>query len=226
MDSDVIHKTTEQKILGVIIDDKLNYRKQCNDAAKKANKVLGFISRTFDHKSIDIIVPLYKSLVRPHLEYAVQLWSPSYRKDIEILERVQRRATKLIPTLKHFSYTERLKRLKLQSLEVRRLRGQLIEVYKIINGFDKVQSRLLLVDNNLLTRNNGFKLLGKRFRTDKAKNFFSNKIVRVWNLLPNSIVSSESINQFKNRLDKYFINDNLSSISSICDLSLNLQHNK
>ena len=222
MDSDVIHKTTEQKILGVIIDDKLNYRKQCNDAAKKANKVLGFISRTFDHKSIDIIVPLYKSLVRPHLEYAVQLWSPSYRKDIEILERVQRRATKLIPTLKHFSYTERLKRLKLQSLEVRRLRGQLIEVYKIINGFDKVQSRLLLVDNNLLTRNNGFKLLGKRFRTDKAKNFFSNKIVRVWNLLPNSIVSSESINQFKNRLDKYFTNDNLSSISSICDLSLNL----
>ena len=206
--------------MDVIIDNKLNYIKQCNDAAKKANKVLGFISRTFDYKTKDIIVPLYKSLVRPHLEYAVQLWNPSYRKDIEILERVQRRATKLIPTLKHCPYSEHLKNLKLQSLEVRRLRGQLIEVYKIINGFDKVHPRLLIVDNNSFTRNNGLKLLGKRFRTDKAKNFFSNKIVKVWNLLPNSIVTSESINQFKNRVDKYFTNDNLSTISRIWDLDL------
>ena len=85
-----VNNTTEQKDLGVIVDNKLTFSKQCVEAAKQANKVLGFISRSFDYKSKDVILPLYKSLVHPHLEYAVQFWSPSYLKDIETLERVQR----------------------------------------------------------------------------------------------------------------------------------------
>ena len=72
MNGVVINKATEQKDLGVIVDNKLKFSKQCVEAANKANKVLGFISRTFDYKSKDVILPLYKSLVRPHLEYAVQ----------------------------------------------------------------------------------------------------------------------------------------------------------
>ena len=222
MNDNLINKTSEQKDLGVIIDNKLTFSKQCVESAKQANKILGFISRTFDYKSKDIILPLYKSLVRPHLEYAVQFWSPSYRKDIEALERVQRRATKLIPTLRNYPYKERLKKLRLFSLEVRRLRGQLIEVFKILNGFDNVKPSLLTRDENPLTRNNGCKLVGKRFHTDRAKHFFTNKIVKVWNLLPESVVSSLSINQFKNRIDKHFTEDNLSLISRICDLNLNV----
>ena len=152
----------------------------------------------------------------------MQFWSPSYRKDIDALERVQRRATKLIPTLRNYPYKERLKRLHLHSLEVRRVRGQLIEVFKILNGFDNVKSSLLIRDDNPLTRNNGFKLIGRRFHTDTAKHFFTNKVVRIWNLLPSSVVTSLTINQFKNRLDKYFTDENLARISSICDLNLNI----
>ena len=152
----------------------------------------------------------------------MQFWSPSYRKDIETLERIQRRATKMIPALRCFPYKERLRKLRLHSLEVRRLRGQLIEVFKILNGFDNVNSSLLIRDENPITRNNGFKLIGKRFQTDRAKHFFTNKIVRIWNLLPASVVESLSINQFKNRIDKYFTEDNLALISRVCDLNLNI----
>ena len=218
--NDEISKATEQKDLGVIVDNNLKFSKQSVEAAKKANKVLGFISRTFDYKSKNIVLPLYKSLVRPHLEYCVQFWSPANRKDVDALERIQRRATKLIPSVRNYPYKVRLKKLNLQSLEVRRLRGQLIEAFKILNGFDEVNSRLLRVDENPITRNNGFKLIGKRFRTDKAKNFFANKIVNIWNMLPNSIVSAMTINQFKNRIDKYFTDDNLDLISRVCNLDL------
>ena len=84
--------------------------------------------------------------MRPHLEYSVHLWSPSLRKDIEIFERIQRRATKLIPSLRTYPYNVRLKKLGLQTLEVRRLRGQLIEVFKIIKGFDHIASPILILD--------------------------------------------------------------------------------
>ena len=217
-----INQVLEQKDLGVIIDRDLKFHKQTNEAIKKANKLLGFISRTFDYKSKDIILPLYKSLVKPHLEYCVQFWSPTYRKDIDALERIQRRATKLIPSVRNYPYKIRLKKLKLQSLKVRRLRGQLIEVFKILNGFDKVRPGLLTLEIDSITRNNGYKLIGNRFRTDKAKNFFTNKIVNVWNLLPNSIVSSTTINQFKNRIDKYFTDDKINIISRVCDIDLQL----
>ena len=142
-------------------------------------------------------------MVRPHLEYASQLWCPYYAKDINLLERVQRRATKLIPSLRTFSYEERLKRLDLFTLETRRLRGQLIQVFKIINGYDHVDSDKFFIRNtNSITRSNGYKLRGKKFNTDVAKNFFTYKVVNIWNALPETMVSAASINMFKNRLDK------------------------
>ena len=211
--------TPEQKDLGIIIDNKLKFSKQCVEASKKANRMLGFISRTFDYKSEDIILPLYKSLVRPHLEYAVQCWSPYYIKDIAVLERVQRRATKLIPSIRNLPYNIRLHRLKLHSLELRRIRGQMIEVFKILKGFDEVEN-VILRNYNSVTRNNGYKLRGIGFTTDIAKNFFANRVVNAWNVLPASVVSSDSINQFKNRLDKYFASDKFSDFSRICELKV------
>ena len=167
------------------------------------------ILRTFDHKSKEVILPLYKSLVRPHLEYAVQFWNPHHRRDIEKLERVQRRATKLIPSLRNKTYHNRLKSLGLQSLETRRMRGQLIEVYKILNNHDSVDGILQLADPASITRNNGYKLRGKRFRSDVAKNFFANRVVNDWNALPSHVVGSPSINAFKNNLDKYLKSRNV-----------------
>ena len=165
---------------------------------------MGIIFGSFEYRRKDIIIPLYKSLVRPHLEYAIQFWCPYYCKDIDILERVQRRATKLVVNMRNLPYEERLKRLGLQTLKTRRLRGELIEVFKILNNFDLVSPGLLTLAPNGITRNNGFKLAGKRFQTDIAKNFFANKVVSQWNSLPRNVVHAQSINMFKNRIDKYF----------------------
>ncbi len=114
------------KYLGVTITSNLKFSQQCKEAAGKANRMLGFIKRNFSFKNNDIILPLYNSLVRPHLEYAVQFWSPHLAMDIAKLEAVQRRAMKMIPSLRNKSYEERLARLNLFSLEKRRLRGKLI----------------------------------------------------------------------------------------------------
>ena len=128
----------------------------------------------------------------PHLEYAVQFWSPSQRKDIEKLEAVQARATKLIPSIGHLGYQRRLERLNLYSLEKRRLRGQLIETYKILSSIDKIDHRNLFTLSNNQTRTNGWKLELKRFNTSHCGTFFTYKIPSFWNRLPAYVVNSSS----------------------------------
>ncbi len=110
---------------------------QCRIAASKGNQVLGMIRRNITFKEKSLIVPLYKAIVRPHLEYCIQAWSPYLRKDIDMLEKIQR-ATKLIPGLRDLIYEERLKECGLTTLETRRLSGDQIEVYKIFNGYENI----------------------------------------------------------------------------------------
>ena len=198
-----INKVRMAKDLGIIITDNLKSSEQCAAATNKANRMLGYIKRNFKYKSKDIILPLYKSLVRPHLEYGVQFWSPYLQGDIEKMERVQRRATKLIPSLKTKSYEDRLKKLNLFSLKKRRMRGQLIECFKILKGFDRIDTSDLFQFSYLPTRNNGMKLRTKKPSLDITKNFFSYYIIKEWNKLPNNVVTSTSINMFKNRLDAH-----------------------
>ena len=107
------------KDLGVIISEDLKWQKQCSEAVRKAN-----IDR-----SQETIILLYKSLVRPHLEYCYQIWSPYYKKDIKLIEGVQRRATKLVTGMQELNYNDGLKRLGLQRLEGRRMRSYLIETF-------------------------------------------------------------------------------------------------
>ena len=166
--------------------------------------MLGLINRKIKHKSKDIIVRLYKALVRPHVEYCIQAWNPYQRKDIQLIEGVQRRALKLINVFRHISYEERLARTGLTTLEERRVRGDLIEVYKIVNGIDKLEfDRFFNKSTASALRGHSCKLYKERARLDVRKHFFANRVINNWNLLPEYVVSAPSVNCFKNRYDAF-----------------------
>ena len=204
MENISLEKVTDEKDLGVIVDAELKFHKHVSQIVSKANQILGVVKRTFSTLDKDIFPLVYKGQVRPHLEYGTVIWHPHYISDIKKIENVQRRATKLIPGFKDKPYNERLEELKLFSMEYRRKRGDMIQVYKILNNMDRIDHNkfFTLCQNN--NRGHSKKMFKERIYKDLRKYSFSQRVIDDWNSLTDEIVTSESLNIFKQRLDRHW----------------------
>ena len=196
--------TKEEKDLGVLIDDKLDFGKHIRGIVNKANRLLGLIRIGFACLNKEMFMNLYPVLIRPQLEYCVQVWSPYKQRDIKLLEGVQRRATKLVPELRNLSYEDRLYELGLTPLKERRIRGDMIETYKLITRKEDVDpSKFFQMStergNPELIR--GKKIFKKGFNGNKRRYVFSHRVVDGWNELERDEVEAGTISTFKARYD-------------------------
>jgi hypothetical protein len=173
----------------------------------KANNIMGPIRRTCTYLDEQSFKDLLQVLVRSHIEYAEAVWSPFKVGDIEKIENVQRRDTKQVPTLKkNMEYNERLKKLKMPTLKYRRMRGDMIEVFKIINYIYDPLTTVDMFELNTTsnTRGHSKKIKIKTSRLNVRKYTFAVRIVEIWNSLPESVIQAKTVKQFEIGLDEHW----------------------
>jgi hypothetical protein len=210
-----LEESATERDLGILINTKLKWDDQIAFAKARAYGMLGTLKRTFNYWSIDSFRTLYVAFVRPLLEYCSSAWNPYYIKDIRAIESVQRNATKLVPELRHLEYIDRLKALNLPSLEHRRRRGDLIQFFKIVKGLNLVNFvKPNTAMSSLSTEGPARSVRGARHRIVRERivncaqreHFLTNRVMPDWNSLPDHIVNLNSLNSFKNEIDKHFFN--------------------
>ncbi len=186
------------------MDQRLKFKHHVDASVAKAHRISAVMRRAFIHMEPKTFCLLFKALVRPHLEYAQAVWQPHQRGQIDAIEKVQRRATKQVPALKNMSYPERLRRLNLPTLAFRRLRGDMIEMYKLTHGIYDNQTHRSMVDLSTTrrTRGHSLKLRKPTCNRDVGKYSFRHRVVNDWNALTEEVVTAPSMHSFENRLDK------------------------
>lgn len=205
-----LQKVDSEKDVGVVIHSSLKPSSQCKESARKASYVLNQLTKAFHFRDSKVFLQLYKRYVRPHLEYATPVWSPWTNEDKNTLEKVQIRAVHSVSGLHSKDYESKLKELKIMSLEERRKRCDMIQVYKILHGIDNVDEttwfkRMSACSRNTRLAADPFNLKIRQFKSDLYKNFFSNRVIEHWNRLPSNIKCSKSLYQFKKLYDRLFL---------------------
>lgn len=200
-----LEQASEERDLGIIVDVDLKFRQHAASAVARATRILAVIRRSFRLLDKTTLPMLFKTLVRPHLEYGNVIWGPFNRADQKLVERVQRRATKLVVEVRHLPYTERLRYLGLPSLYYRRRRGDMIQVYQVLHGGVDVAADIFFSPAvTSRTRGHPWKLQKPRANHRTRRQVFSTRVVNDWNGLPHTVVTSDTVNQFKSRLDSHW----------------------
>ena len=198
-----ITRTDEERDLSIVLTPDFKFSAQAAYSASKATSILGMLKHTFISRDVEIWASLYRTYIRPHLEFAVSAWNPFLKRDILTLEKVQRRVTRLPDPLKSVTYDERLERMNLTTLEIRRRRGSLIQFYKLQRGTDIIN----WISEPVWSEPRGTRR--KQARREivssclQRHHFFLNRVANDWNLLPDDIVKSGPVEVFKEKLDHY-----------------------
>jgi hypothetical protein len=192
------------KDLGVIFDNYIKFGNHIETIVSKSRQRLGVLFRAYSCRELKFMRLAYTTYIRPLLEYNTQVWSPTGLGEINRIESVQRSFTRRIPQLKQFNYHVRLEKIGLETLELRRIKNDLIMYFKIIKGFVALSPAdfFVFAPKNYSTRGNDFKISKPKISQNLYTNLFSCRGINPWNSLPNDAVNAPSIASFKNRINK------------------------
>ena len=209
VDRVVLGKTEAEKDLGVVVDNSGKSSRQVQAAVSKANSALGRMRATFQFFNIKLFKILYPTFVRPHLEFASSVWNSMSKADVKKIEGIQKRATKMVIELRAMEYEERLGVLGLTTLENRRKRGDLIQIYKIHKGIEKVDIGIVSGNQGGQNgRHHNHQITRERQGNVPMRNdSLLNRNATTWNLLPSEVVEADTVNIFKTRIDKHMKSD-------------------
>jgi len=208
--SQKLNAVSNVKDLGVHISNTCESSLHVEKIAKSAHAVLSQVRRATTIRDSHTFPTIYKSFIRPLLETAAPVWNPTKREDVNRIEKVQKRALRMISDLGSLSYEDRLKTLGIQSLEDRRRRGDAIEAFKTLNGFNNVDPRewFSFVQDRHEKNTRSFaenRLVPDRARLNLRKNFFTNRVTTIWNSLPVKVKTAKTLNNFKNQYDEVYL---------------------
>ena len=197
----IILRKQQVRDLGIIISENMKYHDQVDEVCKRAVREINRIRRSFVSRSPDFIGGMYKLYVRPHLEYCVEVWNPQYQGDIIKMEKVQNKMSKLMRLGHRSTPIQRNQALGITSHEMRRLRGDVINMYKHIDNEEMFNLR-----HSDRTRGHAKMLAMPRSSCNIKSHSFSMRSLRFWNSLPGYIVESPNLNALKRNIDEYLYN--------------------
>ena len=190
--------------LGITASTPLSFNTHIDSIVAKAYRRLGLINKVFYNKSQASTLKLFKAFVRPIVDFSCVIWNPHTKYNIEKIERVQRRMCRCIPSIKTFSYRDQLSYLGIFSLETRRIRFQLIIIFKMFKNIINLNfDNFFHLVPNKRTRGHSASISIKHSNNNYRRDFFSVSSIELWNMLPESAIGASTVTQFKSHLDSF-----------------------